>query len=312
MKVMKKHLTFLTVILCAALFVFTDCAAQKKKASKGAPLPKFAREGHRGTRGLMPENTIPSMIRAIAEGANIIEVDIYTTRDGQVIVTHDPYINREFSLTAEGQEIPEADARKYIVHHMDYAEIRKFDVGSKYYAAYPQQKKIRTYIPTFAELIDSVEQYTKSHKLPGTIYNIELKTSVKYDSVYNAKPKALVDAVMDIVKQKNIGNRFYIQSFDVRPLQVVHKDYPGVTIGFLTGDAKKTLAENITELGFYPDIYSPQYKLVTAQMKQECKQHKMRLIPWTVNTTEEMQALIATGVDGIITDYPDLLMKLVK
>lgn len=312
MTLMKNNFLSTTLLLCTALYLLTGCASSRTTTSAGAPLPKFAREGHRGTRGLMPENTIPSMTRAIAEGSNIIEVDIYTSRDGQVIVTHDPYINREFSLTPDGQEIAKEDARKYIVHQMDYAEIRKFDVGSRYYSAYPQQKKIRTYIPLFGELIDSVEQYTKSRKLPGTIYNIELKTSVKYDSIYNDKPKALVDAVMDIVKQKNIGNRFYIQSFDVRPLQVVRKDYPGVTIGFLTGDSKKTLAENIAELGFYPDIYSPQYQLVTPQLLQECRQHNMKLIPWTVNTTEEMKALVTLGVDGIITDYPDLLMKVVK
>jgi glycerophosphoryl diester phosphodiesterase len=307
---MRKHFSFLMLLSGAALYVLTGCTSSKT-TSAGAPLPKFAKEGHRGTRGLMPENTIPSMTRAIREGANIIEVDIYTSRDGQVIVTHDAYINREFSLTPDGQEIPPEDARKYIVHQMDYAEIRKFDVGSKYYQAYPQQKKIRTYIPLFGELIDSVEHFTKSNKLPGTIYNIELKTSVKYDSVYNAKPKELVDAVMQIVRQKNIGNRFYIQSFDVRPLQVVHRDYPGVTIGFLT-DSKKTLAGNIAELGFYPDIYSPQYKLVTPELVHECRQHKMKLIPWTVNTTEEMKALTALGVDGIITDYPDLLKKVVE
>jgi glycerophosphoryl diester phosphodiesterase len=304
-----RHIRY--ILLFFATGCFMSACTSSKITSPAAALPSFAKEGHRGTRGLMPENTIPSMTRAIAEGANIIEVDIYTSRDGQVIVTHDAFINREFSLLPDGQEIPQEDAKKYIVHQMDYAEIRAFDVGTKYYSAYPQQKKIRTYIPLFAELIDSVEQYTATHKLPRTIYNIELKTSVKNDSVYNAKPKELVDAVMKIVRQKNLGNRFYIQSFDVRPLQVVHQDYPDVAIGFLT-NSKKTMTENIQELGFYPHIYSPQYELVTPEMVQACKARHMRLIPWTVNTTEEMKALIDLGVDGIITDYPDLLTALKK
>lgn len=273
--------------------------------------PAFYKEGHRGTRGLMPENTIPAMKKAIELGASFIEVDIYITKDKQVLIAHDPYVNVNHTRYEDGREIEKADAKKYVWRQMNYADIRKFDVGSKPYSGWPHQEKIKTYMPLLGELIDSVEAFTAQRKLTPTIYNIEVKTSPQYDTLgYNAGPEEMITAVMDVVKSKHIGNRFYIQSFDFRPLQVVHKQYPGVTIGFLTGAANMTLENNLKQLGFTPDIYSPAYKLVTPEMVKACKENKMKLVPWTVNTKEEMKSLIGMGVDGIITDYPNLFSEL--
>jgi glycerophosphoryl diester phosphodiesterase len=292
------------LIACA----FLSCRSARL-ASVPESFPAFYGEGHRGARGLMPENTIPSMIKAIESGANVIEVDIYTTKDSQVIVTHDPYINREFSLLPNGQEIPMDDEKRYIVHQMPYDEIKRFDVGLKLHPGFPEQAKIPAYIPRFSELIDSVENFTRSRNLPPIIYNIELKSSVSFDGKYNADPQTLVDAVMQVVKSKNLGDRYYIQSFDVRPLKYVHKKYPKVTIAFLTG-SKAPFEQNLKDLEFQPDIYSPHYSLVTDELVSKCKALKIKLVPWTVNTIDEMKALKALGVDGIITDYPNYLNKI--
>jgi glycerophosphoryl diester phosphodiesterase len=275
-----------------------------------AEFPKFYKEGHRGGTGLMPENTIPAMKNAVAVGANVIEVDVYTTKDGKVIITHDPHINWKISLTKDGKELTEEQAKKYPVHQMNYEDVRQFDVGSKYYPPFHDQKKIKTYIPLLSELIDSVEQYTTEKKLPGVIYNIELKTSLTFDDVYNSKPEELVDAVMSIVKSKNIGPRFYIQSFDKRALQYAHKRYPQVPLGFLVSN-KEPFDESVKQLGFVPQIYSPNFKLVTAELVQQCK-GKCELVVWTVNTKEDIRALIDMGVDGIITDYPNYLSEMDK
>lgn len=294
--------------LLASICFFTACKTSQL-ASLPADFPKFFKEGHRGTRGLMPENTIPAMKKGIALGANVIEVDVYTSKDGQVLVAHDPTINRSHSFLPNGQEIPEADAKKYILHQMDYAAIRKFDVGSKYYSAFPQQKKIKTYIPLLGELIDSVEQFTAQNNLPGVIYNIELKTKPSYDNTYNSLPAELVDKVMDVVKSRSIGSRFYIQSFDIRPLQYIHKKYPKVVIGYLT-DSKETFEQQIETLGFYPHIYSPHYRLADKALAEKCHEHHLKLVPWTVNSVKDMQAMLNIGVDGIITDYPNYFAHL--
>ena len=272
--------------------------------------PKFYKEGHRGTRGLMPENTIPSMKKAIDDGANVIEVDIQISKDNMVMVAHDPYINHTYSLMPDGSEIQEADSRKYVLYQMDYSQIRRFDVGSKMHKDFPQQKKMRTYIPLLGELIDSVEQYTASKRLPGIIYNIEIKSNPEKDGVYQPEPATLIKLVMDVVNSKKIANRYYLQSFDVRQIKEVHKSYPNVVIGFLTSNKQLSLQDNLKQMGFKPDIYSPQYKLATERLIKECHAQGMKFVPWTVNTTEEMNELIKLGVDGIITDYPNLLSKL--
>lgn len=271
--------------------------------------PSFYKEGHRGARGLMPENTIPSMKQAIDDGANVIEVDIQFSKDNEVLVAHDAYINRIYSFLPNGDEIPESDGKKYVLYQMTYDEIKQFDVGSKYHKDFPQQKKFRTYIPTMGELIDSVEQYTKSKGLPGIIYNIEIKSDPSKDGVYQPEPVSLIKQVMAVVKSKDIQNRYYLQSFDIRQIQEVHRSYPDVVTAFLTGNKNKSFEDNMREIGYKPQIYSPHYSLVTEQLLKQCQDAGMKLVPWTVNTEEEIDALVKLGVDGIITDYPHFLKK---
>jgi len=303
---MKHAIKLIATVIVMANIYSNEIQAQTKVPKE---FPVFYKEGHRGGTGLMPENTIPAMKNAVDVGANVIEVDVYTSKDGKVMITHDPQINWKISLTPDGKELTEEEAKKYPVHQMNYDDVRKFDVGSKYYPPFPGQKKIKAFIPLLGELIDSVEQHTTASKLPKVIYNIELKTSPAFDSVYNSRPEELVDAVMKIVNSKKIGDRFYIQSFDKRPLQYVRKKYPRVTIGFLLSNTE-SFDENIKQLGFVPHIYSPAFKLVTPELVQQCKASQCKLVVWTVNTKDDMTRLKDMGVDGIITDYPNYLSEL--
>jgi glycerophosphoryl diester phosphodiesterase len=297
------------ILYCLMALPVCSCKAQSPDQVVKEFFPSFYKEGHRGTRGLMPENTILSMKKAIDDGANIIELDIQISKDRQVLVAHDPFINNKFTLLPDGSEIPAGDEKKYILHQMDYDEIRKFDVGSKYHDAFPKQKKIRTYMPLLGELIDSVEQYTTFKGLPDIIYNIEIKSKPDQDGYYQPKPDVLIRMVMEVVNSKQISNRFYIQSFDIRQIQEVHKNYPHVVTGFLTSDKEVSFEKNLEMIGFNPQIYSPNYKLVTPALIRKCHDLGMKFVPWTVNTSEEIKLLIEMGVDGIITDYPHLLSR---
>jgi glycerophosphoryl diester phosphodiesterase len=299
-----------TILLpCLTAFLLQQCAPETNKNMMDH-FPAFYREGHRGTRGFMPENTIPSMTKAIEDGANIVELDIQISRDKKVLVAHDPYINRQFSLLPDGEEIPEHDSRRYVFYQMPYDSIRLFDVGSKYHSDFPQQKKLRTYIPLLGELIDSVEQYTSGRRISPVIYNIEIKSNPEKDGVYQPQPAELIDLVMEVVNSKAIDHRFYIQSFDVRQIQEVHNRYPDVVTGFLTSNKQSSLEDNLKSIGFTPDIYSPQYKLATRELVAKCHEQGMVFVPWTVNTLEEMKSLKELGVDGMITDYPNLFSEL--
>lgn len=309
---MKKYNFYLLGFFC--LLLLEGCKSQSSSPSPQVVVedsfPQFLHQGHRGTRGLMPENTIPSMIKAIEEGSNVIELDVHISKDKQVVVTHDPYINRLFTLMPNGQEIPEDEAKKHLIYQMEYSQIRQFDVGTKFHKGYPEQKKMKAYIPLLGELIDSVEQFTLSKKYPPVIYNIEVKADVNQDGIYQPAPAEYIDLVMGVVKEKNLNNnRYYLQSFDIRQIQQVNKKYPEVVIGFLTNNKELTFEENIENIGFTPQIYSPNFNLATTELIEKSHQQGMKFVPWTVNEKEDMERLIKMGVDGIITDYPDRLSQ---
>jgi glycerophosphoryl diester phosphodiesterase len=286
-------------------FILSACSTtHMPKQIKNYPV--FLKEGHRGARGYMPENTIAAMKKGIDLGANVIEVDVYITKDDQVLIAHDPYVNRSISTIPGINELTVDSAKSYTWHQMNYAEIRKIDVGIKGNPAFPQQAKQAAYMPLLGELIDSIEAYTLTGKKP-VIYNIEIKSNPKFDGIYQPDAATIVRSVMEVVKTKNIGDRFYLQSFDKRQIQEVHKSYPSVVTAYLVDSKTMSVDDHLKDLGYTPEIYSPHYKLVTGQTVVDCKKHNMRLVPWTVNTKNEIDSLISMGVNGIITDYPDLV-----
>lgn len=314
---MKKYILCLLTI-CSIILFFSGCKI-KVDTQSAAPetiveaFPEFLNEGHRGGSGLMPENTIPAMTKAIKEGANVIEVDVHISKDNQVVVTHDPLINRAISLKPNGEELPEGDAGRYIIYQMNYSDIRKFDVGTKFHPKFPNQKKINAYIPLLGELIDSVEQFTAKTHYPEVIYNIEVKATPTQDGFYQPAPPEFIDLLMGVIKRKGLNtDRYYLQSFDVRLLKQIKNKYPQVIIGFLTGDKESSLEDNINKLGFTPQIYSPNFSLATNELIEKSQESGMKFVPWTVDLKADMERLIEMGVDGIITDYPNRLNQLIK
>lgn len=294
-------------VAAAALLSLSACKTlQKSNSMTNVEFPAFSTEGHRGARGLMPENTIIAMRHAIDLDITTLEMDTHITKDGKVVVTHDDYLSPGFMLTPEGKEIPEADAKKYAVYQMNYADLKKFDIGSKFHTGFPQQQKIKTYIPLLSDLIDDVQQYTKGKK--QMFYNIETKCSAKGDGVVNPGPEEFVKLLMDVIEKKGITPYVVIQSFDKRTLQVLNKKYPHVCTSYLVSN-KKTVEQNLSDLGFNPFILSPAYKMVDADLIKKCHDRNIKVIPWTVNTQEEIDTLKQLNVDGIISDYPNLLVK---
>ncbi len=268
--------------------------------------PEFSAEAHRGGRGLMPENTIIAMLDALKyEQVTTLEMDTHITKDNQVVVTHDDYLSPGFMLMPDGQEIPKADEKKYAVFQMDYALLKTFDIGTKVNAGFKKQQKIKTYIPLLAELIDQVQAEIKSKNRKQVFYNIETKCSEKGDGVTNPSPAVFVKLLMDVIEQKQITPFVVIQSFDKRTIQLIHQQYPQVKTSFLVSN-KKTYAENIADLGFKPFILSPEWKMVDAKLMQQAHADGVKVIPWTVNTAEDIRQLKALGVDGLISDYPNL------
>jgi glycerophosphoryl diester phosphodiesterase len=286
-----KKISLLGLLLLSSTFLFAQA--------------KLDRQGHRGCRGLMPENTIPAMKKALDLGVQTLELDVVISQDKQVVVSHDTYMASSISLKPDGKPVAADEEKRINLYQLPYAEIKKYDVGSKKHAEFAEQQNFPAYKPLLSELIDSVEAYAKAKKLPQPLYNIEIKSNPATDQVYHPEPEEFVNLVLGICQKKKLGKRLTIQSFDVRPLQIIHRRFPKVTLSYLTANAK-SLEDNLAALGFTPQAYSPYYKTVTGETVKACHQQGMVIIPWTVNSKAEIEQLIGLGVDGIITDYPNL------
>lgn len=271
----------------------------------------FDKQGHRGCRSIMPENTIPAMITAIDLGVNTLEMDVVITKDKQVMLSHEPFFNHEITTKPNGEFVTAKEERSLNIYQMTYEETKSFDVGSKPHPKFPAQQKIKVSKPLLAALIDSIEIYCNNKKLAKPNYNIETKTSPSTDKVYHPIPEEFVDLLMDVVISKGIEQRTIIQSFDFRTLQYLRKKYPSVKIAMLIEPLNsRTFDGQLENLGFAPDIYSPHHALVNSNLITNCHEKKMLIIPWTVNDLDKMKALKQMGVDGIITDDPGLFKKL--
>ncbi|MBC6110477.1 glycerophosphodiester phosphodiesterase family protein [Pedobacter fastidiosus] len=295
--------------LRASLFLLIATSLCSVKSFSQAQFPAFSAEAHRGGRGLMPENTILAMLNAMKiDGITTLEMDTHITKDGKVVVTHDDYLSPGFMRTPDGQDIPDTDAKKYPIFGMNYADLKQFDLGSKTLVGFPKQQKIKTQIPLLEDLIDAVQKDITSNNRKQFFYNIETKCDVKGDGVTNPDPETFVNLLMGVLKKKKILDYVVIQSFDKRTIQIINKKYPKVRTSFLVAN-KKTYEENITDLGFKPFILSPVWQMVTAEMVNKAHAEGIKIIPWTANTPEDIKKLKDLNVDGIISDYPDVLVQ---
>jgi glycerophosphoryl diester phosphodiesterase len=295
-------------------------------------------QGHRGGMALMPENTIACMLNGVKLGVKTLELDVVISGDGKVVVSHDAYMSSDFMRKPDGTDISKEEERGMALYKMTYDSISHFDAGSKPHPRFPDQVKMKAYKPLLSDLIDSVEAYVKANKLKPVYYNIETKISPAGDGIYNPAPDVFVKTMMEVINAKSIKKRLTIQSFDVRTLQILHQTEPAIklsllafgkgdvlaklkTQGLSAEDEKKLkqsplfngkggLEDDLRKLGFKPDIYSPYYTSVDPEMVAKVHSLKMLILPWTVDEEKDMSALGQMGVDGIITNSPDKLVKM--
>jgi len=282
--------------------------AQKPMVTTATPALDL--QGHRGCRGLMPENTIPAMIKALDLGVTTLEMDLMISADKKVVVSHDPYFNENITTTPEGKTLSKGEGPSRLLYKMTYDSIRKYDVGLKPHPDFQRQQKMAAYKPLLSELLKATEGYAGKMDKP-VLYNIEIKSKPQTDGQRHPPVEEFVDLAMAVINEANTGNRTVIQSFDPRALQVMHRKYPSIKTSLLVeGDDKKTIEKQVADLGFIPQYYSPHFSLVTPELVKYCHSNGMKLVPWTVNTVDGMKKLVALGVDGIISDYPDLYSQL--
>jgi glycerophosphoryl diester phosphodiesterase len=257
----------------------------------------------------LPENSLQAFEKALELGVKTLEMDVVISKDGEVIVSHDPWISPDFCLGPENRSIEGDESDWPNIYQLTYGEILKYDCGSKGNAKFPNQSKQQAFKPRLVDVFKMAEKYCKDQRRNEVYYNIEIKSNPEWDGKYHPAYYDFSDIVYSTIDAYVPWRRVNIQSFDHRILQYFHKMYPDVTLAILE-ESEQDVERVIEILGFKPEIYSPHFKLLKPKKVKWLHDNGVKVIVWTVNTREDMGKMIAMGVDGIITDYPDLIEDL--
>lgn len=305
--------------MAAALLVMTG-------AAHGLDL-----QGHRGARGLLPENTLPAFAKALTIGVTTLELDTAVTRDGVVVVSHDATLNPDLTRGPDGQWLARSDIA---IHTLTWDELQQHDVGrirprSAHARRFAQQQAIDgTRIPRLADVF-ALARRAGNEQIR---FNIETKISPEHPQ-RTLPPAEFARALIEIIRREKLESRVSIQSFDWRTLQVVQQEAPQIATVYLS--AQQSWQDNIRAsdtaspwtaglhvsryAGSVPrmvkaaggSVWSPYYGEVTPNAVWEAQQAGLKVVVWTVNAPRDIVRMLDFGVDGIISDYPDRLRRIV-
>lgn len=259
-------------------------------------------QGHRGARGLLPENTLPAFERAIALGVTTVELDVGVTRDAVVVVHHDRTLNPDLARGPDGQWVR---APAPTIYSLSFAELQRYDVGrirpgSEYFSRFKEQKPVDgTRIPKLEDVL----------KLDAKVrFNIETKISPEAPHETLA-PEPFARALIAEVRKAGVEQRTTIQSFDFRILKVVEREAPEIATAYLTSKRYPDPAR-VAEAG--ARVWSPDFSVLNEETVKKAKILRLRIVPWTVNEPGDIARVLDMGVDGIISDYPDRVLAELK
>lgn len=283
---MKYTVLYITSILCLA--TITSCNRQK-------PLDI---QGHRGWRGRFPENSMEGFIQAIQLGVTTLEMDVVMTKDSVLVLQHEPI------LPAERCEFAGTDT----IFLKTKKELEQCYCGNKSLSRFPLQTPSIQPIYSLKEVLEKTTEYCVSHQLPLVNYNIEMKSEKEHYHTLYPSPAAFSTIMLHTIQPYK--ERVVVQSFDANCLNEIHQLDKNLSTAFLI--EKGDVVEEIHQLHYKPKICSPDFHLLEKEAISLLQKNEIQVIPWTVNTTAEMRLLMDWGVDGIITDYPDSLIALLK
>ena len=291
-------------------------------------IQRFDLQGHRGARGLAPENTLAAFTRALDIGVTTLELDIGMTRDGVVVIHHDARLNPDIARNAAGSWLAAPGPR---LRDLSFAQLSAYNVGmlrpgSAYAQGHPEQTpREGERIPSLAQLFELVQKRGDTR----VRFNIETKLwPGSPDDTFG--PEALVGALLGVIAGHGMEARTTIQSFDWRTLTIAQTRAPQIPTVYLS--AQRPTLNNIDVKGLWTAgllrekfasvpamvqasggaAWSPHFEDLTPELLKDAKARGLKVIPWTVNRREDMQRFIDMGVDGLITDRPDVGAALLK
>jgi glycerophosphoryl diester phosphodiesterase len=280
----------------------------------------FDLQGHRGARGLAPENTLAAFDAALSLGVDTLELDTVLTRDAVVVVSHDAALNPNLTRDAQGRfvEAPGAPIRS-----LTLAELQRFDVGrlkpgTRYADNQPEQRSVDgERVPTLAQVFERVAQ----RRATRVRFNIETKLSPLVPEL-TPDPEAFVRALLEVIDRHGVRARVSLQSFDWRSLQVAQRIAPDIPTAYLSSqqswgnnvaDPRWTAGLSLADAGSVPKlvkaaggtVWSPYFGDLTPELLSEARTLGLKVVVWTVNDPAGIERMLALGVDGIISDRPD-------
>jgi len=269
-------------------------------------------QAHRGGMGLYPEESLAAMKNAVDLGVNTLEMDMCITQDLKVILSHDPYFHHRYSTRPDGTPVMEGDPKDYL-YTMPYSEILKWDVGMKENPDWPEKHCMPAAKPLVSDVIAGVEAYVKEKGLSPVSYNIEIKSEPgEGEGVLWPEYHQFVDLCIEVLDSFDLGKRLVIQSFDERALDYINEKYPGHILSYLLESWEKDLDEEMSKISFVPEWLSPAHENVDSTLMENAHGLGMKVVTWTVDEPEEMNRLMDLKVEGIISNYPDRLVKAAK
>ncbi len=273
----------------------------------------FALVGHRGARGLYPENTLEGFHAAAALGLRAVELDVGITRDGAVVVHHDPALNPDLARDASGAWIARPPP---LLKELTLAELARFEVGrirpgSQYARRYPAQR------PIDGARIPTLEAVLRAE--PGLHVTIEMKLLADRPAA-TVSPEAMAAAIASVVERMGAIGRVGVSCFDWRGVRAMRSRCPALARGWLTEPRTEAapalwwdIAPSVRRGRSAPQAIAaegggtwfPAHRALSRDALAEARRLGLRVVPWTVNEPADMARLIAWGVDGLITDRPD-------
>ena len=288
-------------------------------------IPSLDLQGHRGARGLMPENTIPAFKEALRYGMNTLELDVSLTQDGHLLVYHDTHLNLDLCLPT--QDIPPYQDQPTLIQFSSIW-LKTLDCGSLAHSDFPEQTRIPKITPPLLAEVFQLEHHTQKHPL----YNLEIKVDPSYTRLDKIKALQALKAILEDFKAKlpTLYTRLTLQSFDLDVLELAPQYLPNLrrsalfapshmqwtvlqlhsSLHGLLGNPGVKIIQKAHQLGV--EVISPYMDYVNPNFIQYAHSLKLKVIPWTVNDSQYMKRLIRDGVDGLISDYPDRLSTVVK
>ncbi|MBK8341485.1 MAG: glycerophosphodiester phosphodiesterase [Flavobacteriales bacterium] len=260
-------------------------------------------------RGLRPENTLEAFRKAVDVGCDWLEMDVVLTGDGQVLISHEPWMDHRICRTPEGDSIDPAQERGFNIFRMTVEEAQRFDCGSAPQPDFPEQDLKPSAKPTLREVVEAVDEHALLTGSRLSSFNIEIKSEPALYGTFQPEPSSYVKAVLTSMDSLGIADRCILQSFDPAILEALHAADPSIPLAFLV-EKSEGLEQDLGRLSFAPAIYSPAFEFANAALLAELRGRDMQLVVWTVNEEADIARMLDLGVDGIISDYPDRVIRM--